>query len=569
MEEKLPRWNIDKIYPGVESGKFLNDLKKLDEITKCLERISPDDKFPLVEILEKNNEGEAISTNLYAYIEALLSTDTTNASYLKALSAVEKSVTEFSSSQDLVIYYVARREKEFDREELKNYSLTLNEIKVRAEHQMSLENEKLAGEFLRLSSSAWSRLQDSVTSSISEGGETLVELRGKAMNSDRSVRRDAFEREIKILRSNEIALAAALNGVKGTVLLLEEKRGWNDPLERSIFSSRITRKSLDALLMAMEESRGMFGEYLKIKAKLLGLDKLDFYDLFAPVGSVTRTYSFKEARELVIKAYANFDSEAGAFVKKAFDENWIDAQMHRGKVGGAYDTFFPLEKESRVFCNYEGSYDSVTTLAHELGHAFHDSQVKDLEMHETEYPMTLAETASIFGETLLFEDILKSVESDEQLSIIEAYVQGACQVIIDILSRFYFEREVFKRRKDGDIPAKELCDIMLEAEQRAYGENLGLKHPYMWAVKSHYYSESFSFYNYPYAFGELFALGLFALKDEKENFPDLYKNLLKNTGRMNAVDLAKSVGIDIEDKAFWEKGLGVIGKYIKRLESWL
>ena len=385
----------------------------------------------------------------------------------------------------------------------------------------------------------------------------------------RAARKDAFERELKILEEHQVAIASALNGVKGTVLLLEKRRGWNDPLERSVFTSRITMKALNALIEALEDSREMFREYLRTKAKLMGVEKLEFYDLFAPVGSASREYSFQEGAELVYNAYNSFSSEAGAFIRNAIDNNWIDAEPRKGKRGGAYDTSFPLVGQSRVFMNYDGSYDSISTLAHELGHAYHDSMVKDLPVSQADYPMTLAETASIFGENLLFEDVMANSSKEEQLPVLEQYVQGACQVCIDILSRFYFEREVFKRRKNGELTAAEMCEIMLKAQEDTYGDAIGTKHPYMWAVKSHYYSEGFSFYNYPYAFGQLFALGLFASRNDVADFPKYYRDILRSTGSKTAVEVTAAAGIDIEDKAFWMKGINLIGSYAEKLKEWL
>ena len=313
----------------------------------------------------------------------------------------------------------------------------------------------------------------------------------------------------------------------------------------------------------------MFRDYMNTKAKLLGVDKLEFYDLFAPVGSSTKEYSFEEGSELVYKAYNAFSPESGAFVRNAIDNNWIDAEPRKGKRGGAYDTSFPLVGQSRVFMNYDGSYDSVSTLAHELGHAYHDSIVKDLPCSLADYPMTLAETASIFGENLLFEDVMASSSKDEQLAVLEQYVQGACQICIDILSRFYFEREAFRRRKDGELTPDEMCQIMLKAQEDTYGDAIRTKHPYMWAVKSHYYSEGFSFYNYPYAFGQLFALGLFASRNDVPDFPAYYRAILKSTGSKSAVEVAKAAGIDIEDKAFWMKGINLIGTYAEKLKEWI
>ncbi len=434
---------------------------------------------------------------------------------------------------------------------------------------MSLEEEALAKEMLQVSASAWGRLQKSVTASISDGDKTLTQLRGLAMDKDRNVRKDAYEREVKILADNKTAIAAALNGVKGTALLLEKRRGWKDPLDRSCNTARISRKTLDALISALEEALPIFRDYLKTKAKLIGLEQLEWYDMFAPVGDASMSFTFEEAKALIIDAYSSFSTEVGAFIKNALDSHWVDPEAHEGKIGGAYDIFFPKRKESRVMMNWEGTYDSVSTLAHELGHAYHDSVVKNYPASQRSYPMTLAETASIFGETVIFQEVLKKADKDQQLSLIEAYVQGACQVCVDILSRFYFERSAFEARKEGEVTADDYSKMMLKAQEDTYGDGLGIKHQYMWAVKGHYYSEGFSFYNYPYAFGQLFALGLFASKDSVPDFPKHYKEVLSMTGRFEAKEVAAAAGCDIESKEFWMKGISVIQGYIEKMKEWL
>lgn len=569
MEEKLPRWDMSAIYPSCESEEFLNDVKSVVEKSSELEKKAASGTCSILELLELDDEIAAILSTVGAYSSALLTTDTSNPSYIKAVGITEDAEIAYSSAASTLTFYLAKRTDEFDKPELEKYKLNLEEIKVSAAHQMSLEEEKLASEFLKVSASAWDRLHGAITSSIADGDKTMIELRGLATCADRSVRKNAFDREVKVLKEHEIALAAALNGVKGTTLLLEKRRGWADPIDRSIFSSRITRKTLDALIEALEESRPMFRDYLNTKAKLLKLEKMDFYDLFAPVGDSSKSYSYEEAKKLVYDSYNAFSEEAGEFIKNAFDNNWIDAEPRKGKVGGAYDTTFPLRKESRILANFDHSYDSVSTLAHELGHAFHDSRVKDLPISQASYPMTLAETASIFGENLLFQHVLETSTKDEKLPIIESYVQSACQVCIDILSRFYFEKALFEERKNGELTPARMCELMLDAEERAYGDGLGEKHPYMWAVKGHYYSEGFSFYNYPYAFGQLFALGLFASKDDVDNFPEYYNRILRLTGCKTANEVASVAGIDIESKDFWMKGINFISKYAEMLKEWL
>ena len=567
--EKLPKWDLESIYPSVTSPLFEDDINAIYQKAEELKSKSADKNSSILSILSLYDEMADIVENVGSYVYTSFSVNTTDRDVLAAMGKAEKAQTVASDASTVMVHYLSQRTDEFSSPELEPYALFLKEVKTEAEHMMSLEEEALANEMLQVSASAWSRLQESVTASIHDGDKTLTQLRGLAMDSDRSVRKDAYEREVKILADNKTAIAAALNGVKGTALLLEKRRGWKDPLDRSCNTARISRKALSALIEALEESLPIFRDYLKTKAKLLGLERLEWYDMFAPVGDASMSFTFEEAKALIIDAYSSFSPEVGAFIKNALDSHWVDPEAHEGKIGGAYDIFFPKKKESRVMMNWEGTYDSVSTLAHELGHAYHDSVVKNYPSSQRSYPMTLAETASIFGETVIFQEVLKKADKDQQLSLIEAYVQGACQVCVDILSRFYFERSAFEARKDGEVTADDFSAMMLKAQEDTYGDGLGVKHQYMWAVKGHYYNEGFSFYNYPYAFGQLFALGLFASKDSVPDFPKHYKEVLSMTGRFEAKEVAAAAGCDIEDKEFWKKGISVISGYIEKMKEWL
>jgi oligoendopeptidase F len=295
------------------------------------------------------------------------------------------------------------------------------------------------------------------------------------------------------------------------------------------------------------------------------------------VGGASKRWTWAEAAEFIVRQFAGFDPEMGAFAQKAVSRSWIDAPGREGKVGGAYCTGFPLagqdgdRGEVRILCNFEGSFDSVFTLAHELGHGWHHEAIRDLSRFRTAYPMTLAETASIFAETVVFEGALSAAESDgERLSLIEGNLKDCCQVIVDILSRFYFETALFERRDRAELSPRELCELMIDAQKRTYGEGLDgdLLHPYMWAVKSHYYNSGLAFYNYPYAFGQLFSLGLYArARAEGSGFARTYRDLLRLTGQASAGEVAASAGFDIEDSAFWQGGIALIARRAEEFEK--
>ena len=313
----------------------------------------------------------------------------------------------------------------------------------------------------------------------------------------------------------------------------------------------------------------MFRSYFRTKARLLKLDRLAWYDISAPVdlGQKPREYSFKEAEEIISGCFASFCPEMGAFARHAFEHRWIDALPRQGKVGGAFDTAFPLAGESRILSSFTNDWSSVTTLAHELGHAWHDSIVMKEPGLLSVYPMTLAETASIFSEQLLFRHVVSSLPEAEAAGCIEGFLADAAQVCVDILSRYYFEQSVFNERTQGEIPAQRLSQLMLSAQERTYGDAVIDKHELMWAVKGHYYSTSFSFYNYPYAFGQLFALSLFAKGENDPDFADKYNRLLAMTGRCDCQSVAASAGCDITKEEFWLEGIDLIARWAGRLED--
>ncbi|MCX8014150.1 MAG: M3 family oligoendopeptidase, partial [Rectinema sp.] len=403
--------------------------------------------------------------------------------------------------------------------------------------------------------------------------KTFVELRNLAYSPERTIRRKAWELETSLLKSMEIPIAAALNGVKGTVATLTRRRGWDSALDTSLAQARITRATLEALIAVMEESLPMWRRYLRAKARLLGLEKISFYDLFGPVerpDAALPSFSWDEAKGFIVRQFATFDTTMADFAAHAFNRQWIDAKPRDGKVGGAYCTHFPLAKQPRVLCNFDGSFSALGTIAHELGHAWHYECIKDLPVLLADYPMTLAETASIFSETLVSNAAMAEVQEEARLPLIEMHLQDGCQVIVDILSRFYFEKAVFEAREDGELTPQRFCALMLEAQEKTYGDamNTEERHPYMWAVKGHYYIPGLSFYNFPYAFGQLFGLGLYgSYQKEGRLFAKRYREILRMTGSLSAVEVARRAGFDIESQEFWRTAMHVFEPHVAFLEA--
>ena len=568
IDRTLPEWDLSTIFSSVHGDDFKAALSSVSSLCSSVRKMIEDAR-PLGEVIDVYNRLLAVYETLGSYTGALYTTDTSNPEYVRSIGNVEAHSTEVSECENLFLSFLMERKDEINSPELKDYAYVLSHMIEDGRHRMSIAEESLAADLARSGSSAFSRLFDALTSSMNDDGRTLTQLRSDAYSPDRNVRKSSYEREKKILHENRTALAAALNGIKGTCLTIEKRQGWSDPLEHSLFISRLSRKAFDALLEALERGLPVFRRYFRAKAALLGLDVLEWYDLFAPLeaGDEHREYSFADAREIIIRCYSSFSPAMGDFAGKAFERRWIDAPAHSGKSGGAYDSAFPLVKESRVFTNFSFDYSSVSTLAHELGHAYHDSLVMSKPSLLSSYPMTLAETASIFAEQIVFREILKESDEREAVSIIETFVSDAAQVCVDILSRFYFEKSLFEKRREGEVSADELSLLMNDAQDRSYGDAVRGKHELMWAVKSHYYSADFSYYNYPYAFGQLFALSLFSRSCSDAAFASEYEKLLSITGMCSADDAALSIGCDISDVSFWMEGIELIGKYVERLED--
>ena len=442
---------------------------------------------------------------------------------------------------------------------------------------MSPEEEALSAELNVTGGTAWSRLHSNVASQLIvpveiEGSVQQLPMsvvRNLAYDASRESRQRAYEAELAGWQRVAVPLAAALNSIKGEVNVLARRRGWQSPLDASLFGSSIDRQALDAMLAAARASFPDFRRYLLAKARALGLTQLAWYDLFAPIAANERVWNFDEASDFIVEQFGSYSQRLSDFAARAFREQWIDAEPRPGKSDGAYCTSLRGD-ESRVFANFKPAFGGVSTLAHELGHGYHNLNLAQRTMLQRSLPMTLAETASIFCETIIRHAALQRVDRQEQVAILEASLQGSCQVVVDITSRFLFEQRVFEGRERRELSVDELNALMLQAQRETYGEALdeNALHPYMWAVKSHYYSTGRSYYNYPYMFGLLFGLGLYArYQQEPEAFRQSYDDLLSSTGLADAATLAARFGIDIRSEAFWNASLDIIRQDIDQFET--
>jgi pepF/M3 family oligoendopeptidase len=584
-----PRWNLEAVYPSFDSPEYKRDQELLGNriltLLALLEEPLGGDVSGerVLTLIRACDDAGDLAENLKAYAEAVYTTDTRDGRALGEINALDALALPLGKAAAIFRCRLAERGDRIryladSDEALKPYGFFLRQALERAAFQMSPEMEDLAQDLGRSGGEAWGRLQEAISSTASAvwddaSGErkTVTALRDLAHRADRALRERAYRAEMDLWKGAEIPLAAALNGVKGASITLDRRRGWKSPLQKSAFQSRLEERTLGALIAALEETLPLFRRYLKAKAALLGVGTCAFYDLFAPAPEGGgRVWSWEEAAEFAARRFDAFDPGMGAFARHAAACSWIDAEGRECKVGGAYCTAFPLAGESRILCNFEGSFDSVTTLAHELGHGWHHELLKDLPRSLSAYPMTLAETASIFAETVVFEGTLGEAAAAESLALIEGNLKDSCQVVVDILSRFYFERALFERRERGELTAGELCALMIDAQKKTYGDALDGEqlHPYMWAVKGHYYNPSLAFYNYPYAFGLLFSLGLYTrAREEGPSFAGAYRDLLRLTGRASVEETARAAGFDLGADAFWRQGISLIGERVEIFEK--
>ena len=561
-------WSLDVLYTGFDDKRWSEDLKKLDDCVEKFQafaaRLSDEnEKETIKEGLKLLEELEGLSAQMMIFCELRGAADTRDKdsmSYEGVLS--QKRNRTRAAETKFAEYVAARKNLEQDIKEdafLTSYAYLLRNMAEDNRHLLSGDVEEALAKMDISGGAAWSSLQGYLTSSVEAdlGGKklTLSEVRNLAYSPSREERKAAYEAELACYDKIKDSVAYALNSIKMQDISECELRGFASPLAKTLYYARMKEETLNALLEAMTEYMPQFWRYLRLKAEKLGYaDGLPWYELFAPLGKSTKRYTTEEARDCLITVFSSFSPDMAEMMKRAFAEDWIDFYPRNGKVGGAFCEALNSKKEFRVLTNFSGSFSDLVTLAHELGHGYHDFMVHDNEPLNMEYSMPVAETASTFNENVITGYAIDHTgDEEEKLALIESQLSDTAQIMCDIYSRFLFESEVVERRRDSFLFADELNEIMLDAQKKAYGNGLdeNCLHPYMWVCKSHYYSADLGFYNYPYAFGGLFARGLFAkYKKEGSAFVENYKKMLKNTPVMSVEDVAKICGIDLTDKEF-------------------
>ncbi|MBQ9748391.1 MAG: M3 family oligoendopeptidase [Clostridia bacterium] len=569
-------WSLDALYRGTDDPAIEEDLAALRALTEEYKTIAitpPADGIAayIRHVLETDEKISVLVRKLNGYFHlrrSVNSADAEGAGYATQIRNIAASRTgaavtfqKYIASLDGLDAIIASDPV------LSEYAFYFHRIQNAVSHKMTEAEESLFARMNLSGGGAWGDLVAHLTATVAvdyKGGKTsLSAIRGLADSDDAEERKAAYEAELACYDKIRDAVAYALNSIKAQVNLEAELRGYENALMMTLDQSRMKKETLDAMLCAMREAMPKFRAYLKHKAKLLGhKNGLPWYDILAPMGKADGTvYTVEDAHHYLVERFSSFAPDLAEMVDTAFRDEWIDFYPRRGKVGGAFCSNLPFMGQSRILTNFSGTFGSVVTLAHELGHAYHGKQIETHRPLNMMYTMPVAETASNFNELIVVNDAIEHAEGEEKLRLIEGQLQDLTQILVDIYSRFLFEDEVFRRRKDTFLFPDELNRIMLDAQKEAFGDGLDpdCLHPYMWCCKSHYYRAGLSYYNFPYAFGGLFSYGLYAkYLEEGEAFLPKYRALLKATTVDTVENVASIAGIDLTEPDFWRKSLKTI-----------
>jgi len=574
-------WSLDELYTGLDDPAYEADIAKLQ---KALEKekelvANTNQSAPSISeieaLLRNMEEIETLRNRVGLYVELRQSVNTEDGELMAQMNRLIRLMAqgeEASSARQKIfaaIPDIAAMAAESPVIMTNRY--LLQKAQKEAAHLLSDETEAVIAAMDMTGGNGWGNLQSYLTSTVRvpyrDETLTLSQVRNLAYNPDADVRKDAYGAELAAYEQIADSVAFSLNNIKAQVNMLCEKRGYGSPLEMTLEQSGMTRETLDAMMCAIQEYLPVFHKYLRHKGKMLGHENgLPWYDLYAPMGKADETYTVEEARDYLVDCFRSFSDEMADMMAEAFNNSWIDFYPRKGKQGGAFCASASPIHQSRILTNFDGHFGSVGTLAHELGHAYHNKQLESVGPLQQGSPMQVAETASTFNEVHLGKHATRKATGETRLNLLENDLQSQTQCIVDIYSRYLFETAVFEESSEKFLMAEDLKERMLDAQRRAYGDGLDPEylHPYMWVNKSHYYSSGLSFYNFPYAFGNLFALGLYSLYEkEGDSFIPKYNKMLASTGCMDIEQIGQLMDIDLTKPDFWRESLAQIAAQVE------
>lgn len=585
MTVKFPEvWDLDVLFPGGSDSTELRshidtaeaELKRFEATARKFEVPSTaNDAERIVALLDDVKSIMQRLSQSGAFIGCLMAQNTEDkkAAILQSESAALSA--RFQSALQKIQKSLAQTDSDIwsqllDTKDLQEFSFVLNEWREEANMLLSEQEENLITALSMDGYHGWSQLYDMLVGDIKinmtiDGAEKTMSV-GQANNisshQNPDVRKEAYDKLENAWTEKEDFFAKALNSLAGFRLEIYKKRGWS-VLQEPLHLNRMKQETLDAMWGAIANHKQPFVEYLNRKAELLGKDGLDWYDVDAPVTASTHQFTYQEGADFILEHFGKFGPELQKFSLKAFEKGWIEAEDRPNKRPGGFCTGLPMTEESRIFMTYSGSMSNVATLAHELGHAFHTHALRPVHALNRSYAMNVAETASTFAEMIVADAAVKNAQTkDEKIALLEDKVQRSVAFFMNIHSRFLFETRFYDERKKGVVPASRLNQLMQEAQEEGFAGGLKSTHPHFWASKLHFYITYVPFYNFPYTFGYLFSLSIYAKAlEEGADFEAKYMALLRDTAIMSAEDLAlKHLGEDITQQAFWEKGIALCVK---------
>jgi oligoendopeptidase F len=573
-----PRWDIESIFPGGSSSPQFAEFRKqiaidLDKAQKTVSdlprELTGDSSTHWVAFLLMMQDTALRIQHADSFALCLHSQDVTDDKALDITEEMSSKEAQWRAIMTDVEEFALAVEDEawrnfLNHPKLKPIAFYLNEMRDRAKVQMAPELEKLATKLAVNGYHAWNQLYQKLSGDLKvdfeEDGKTKMlsmgQLSNKMASPDRDVRKRAFDKLTETWKSVEGLAAMALNSQAGYRLTLYKARGWESPIFEPLMNCRLKHETIDAMWNAVANGRDKMSDYIGAKKKLLGTDQFRWYDQIAPIGKVEKNISYGEACDFVVKHFSSFSEDLGKFARRAIDNHWIEAEDRFGKAAGGFCTGFPVAKETRIFMTFSGNYDQMMTLAHELGHSYHSWILRNQDYFARRYPMNLAETASTFNELLVTDAALKAADSDEEkLSLLDKKIQEGFTMFCNIRARYIFDTMFYKERKNGTVSKERLGEMMIEAQKAAYGDILAEDgyHPLFWASKLHFFITEAPFYNFPYAFGYLFAGGIYdRAQKEGASFAQKYIDLLADTGSMTTEDVArKHLDVDLTSDQFW------------------
>lgn len=573
------KWDLDVFYEGgSSSAAFAREIKGIE------------DDVAELDVLLSNTEGKLLQTIEAAteIVQSVLIRLRESESFVGCLMAQNMRDTAASGLNDRVKTVAAKliggltrydnALRQVDDAEWEKWvhtgpaaavAFSLSERRELAKEKLAPELEALVGDLAVDGYHGWGDLYNLIVSKAKftvrgEDGESKTlsagQMHNKLSDGDRSVRQAAFAEWEREWGEQADLCADTLNRISGFRLKLYDKRGWESPLKEPLQMNRMSEATLSAMWSAINEGKPALVRYMERKAKLLGLEKLDWHDVGAPIGSSVRTISYEEGARFITEQFRKFSPDLATFTEMAFKDGWIEAEDRAGKRPGGFCTSFPKSEQTRIFMTYSGTADNVSTLAHELGHAYHQHVMNDLPAFSQEYAMNVAETASTFAELIVSDSAMKAAaDHEEKLSLLENKIQNSVAFFMNIYARFLFETRFYEQRKLGMVTVEELNSLMEEAQREAFSGTLGEVHPLFWASKLHFYLTDVPFYNFPYTFGYLFSMGIYArAQQEGEAFSDRYVQLLRDTGRMTVEELAfKHLGVKLDEADFWRDAVAL------------